>query len=347
MSETTYRAGIVGLGFVGGADQVSGDALGQQVTQLDGTHLEAYLNHPRIDLVAGSSRDVGRRERFEQRTDARSYADWRELLEQEELDIVSVATYTPAHAEIAVACAERGVRAINCEKPMARTVPEAEQMLAACEKSGTLLTINHNRRFHANFRRLRDLIDDGGLGELTSVSLQWSAGRLGNVGSHAIDAVIMLTGRRVEAVSGTLDLAGKPDCRGPQFSDPGGWGIIRMTDGVMVTVDAKDYAACPNRMIVTGTAGRATIDRYVVDLEWWDGRVDEWPDLGREPSSMDRGADEIVAWLDDAAPFPYDAEEAAHTLETILAFHASHDRNAAWVELPLTGEDRERELNSG
>jgi hypothetical protein len=40
-------------------------------------------------------------------------------------------------------------------------------------------------------------------------------------------------------------------------------------------------------------------------------------------------------------------EEAVHTLETILAFHASHDRNAAWVELPLTGADRERELRSG
>ena len=108
MSDTRYRAAIVGLGFIGGADQVSGDRLGQRVEDLDGTHLAALDSHPQVDLVAGSSRDQGRRERFAKRTGARTYADWRELLDREELDIVSVATYATAHAEPTVACAERG-----------------------------------------------------------------------------------------------------------------------------------------------------------------------------------------------------------------------------------------------
>ena len=46
MTNATYRAGIIGLGFIGGADQVSGDALGQQVSGLDGTHFDALSNHP-------------------------------------------------------------------------------------------------------------------------------------------------------------------------------------------------------------------------------------------------------------------------------------------------------------
>ena len=71
-----YRAGIIGLGFIGGADQVSGDALGQQVTELDGTHLFALQNHAEVELVAGSSRDEGRRGRFSERTGARTYANW-------------------------------------------------------------------------------------------------------------------------------------------------------------------------------------------------------------------------------------------------------------------------------
>src|SRR5262249_11877033 len=62
--EATYRAGIIGLGFIGAADQVSGDALGQRVCDLDGTHLAALSGHPRIELIAGSSRDEARRERF-------------------------------------------------------------------------------------------------------------------------------------------------------------------------------------------------------------------------------------------------------------------------------------------
>src|SRR5436305_13863834 len=96
---TIYRAGIIGLGFIGGADQVSGDALGQRVVDLDGTHLAALSGNRRVELVAGSSRDAGRRQRFEQRTGCRTYADWRALIAGERLDIVSVATYAPEHAE--------------------------------------------------------------------------------------------------------------------------------------------------------------------------------------------------------------------------------------------------------
>ena len=67
MTNAIYRAGIIGLGFIGGADQVSGDALGQRVVDLDGTHFASLSTHPSINLVAGSSRDAGRRERFAQR----------------------------------------------------------------------------------------------------------------------------------------------------------------------------------------------------------------------------------------------------------------------------------------
>src|SRR5262249_33920167 len=150
------------------------------------------------------------------------------------------ATYAPTHAEITIACAERGIRAIYCEKPIATRLADAERMVASCAAAGTLLVINHNRRFNPNYHRLRDLVAAGGLGELTSVSLQWGTGRLGNVGTHLIDAVLMLTGRKVSAVSGTLDRTGRPDCRGPAFHDPGGWGLLRLEGGLMVTVDAAD-----------------------------------------------------------------------------------------------------------
>ena len=93
MPGSSYRAGIVGLGFIGAADQVSGDVLGQRVEDLDGTHLDALNRHPRVELVAGSSRDPGRRQRFVQRTGAKVYADWQEMLAREALDIVSVAIY--------------------------------------------------------------------------------------------------------------------------------------------------------------------------------------------------------------------------------------------------------------
>lgn len=347
MNTPTYRAGIIGLGFIGAADQTSGDALGQQVENLDGTHLGALAGNPRIRLVAGSSRDPGRRSRFEERAGVPSYADWREMIAAEALDLVSVATYTPVHEEITVACARAGIRAIYCEKPMASRVSEGDRMLQACRESGSLLAINHNRRFHPNYRRLRDLIGDGGLGELTSVNLQWSSGRLGNVGTHLFDALRMVTARRVEAVAGTLDLAGKPDCRGPAFQDPGGWGLMRLVGGVMVTVDASDYARVPMSLSINGSKGRALTGGDEVSLEYWDGRREQWPSLRGQASGMDRAVQEIVAWLDGRGPFAYDAGEALQVLESIVAFHASHDRSGAWIELPLRGADRDRLLNSG
>lgn len=347
MTNTTYRAGIIGLGFIGGADQVSGDALGQQVSGLDGTHFDALSNHPRVNIVAGSSRDAGRRERFVQRAGTATYANWEEMLAQESLDIVSVATYAPVHAEITVVCAKQGIRAIYCEKPIATRLPDAEQMLEACDEAGALLVLNHQRRFNLNHRRLRELIAADGLGELTSASLQWGSGRLGNVGTHMIDALLMLTGRKIEAISATLDLAGKPDCRGPDFRDPGGWGIIKLEGGIMVTVDAGDYATVPGQIILNGAEGRAISDGSSITLEYWDGRHEHWNAANDGVTGMDRAVSEIVEWLDGGTEFPYPASEAVDTLEAIVGFHASHTRNAGWTELPLLGSDREHEVRSG
>ncbi len=346
MSEPTYKAGIIGLGFIGAADQVSGDALGQTVSGLDGTHLVALQNHPRVQVIAGSSRDAGRRQRFSERTGIdKTYESWQEMIEKEEFDIVSVATYAPYHADITEACAQRGVRAIYCEKPIATRLPDAERMLAACRDTGALLAVNHNRRFNPNHRRLRDLLAAEPLGDLTSVSMQWGNGRLGNVATHFFDALQMLLGRPIEAVSGTLDLAGKPDCRGPEFSDPGGWGVLRLQGNLRATVDAADYGCTPPSTVINGTQGRAVIAGLDVTLEYWDGKMERWPNID-EGSSMNRAVRDIVDGL-DGKPFPYDAQEAVHTLAAIIAFHASHARNGAWVDLPLQGDDREIEVLSG
>lgn len=347
LRKPTYRAGIIGLGFIGGADQVSGDVLGQKVSSLDGTHLAALTGHPRIELAAGSSRDEGRRQRFTARTARPTYSDWRQMIVSEPLDLVSVATYAPQHAEVVIACARQGIPAIYCEKPIATRLADAEAMLAATREAGSLLVLNHNRRFNPNYRRLRDLIASGGLGTLTSANLQWGTGRLGNVGTHLIDTLLLLTGRRVQAVSGTLDLTGRPDCRGPSFRDPGGWGVLRMDGKLMATVDAPDEGKTPGRLTVNGTLGRAVTGADEVTVEYWGGRSEQWPSLRHEKTSMHRAVAEIVAWLDGEAAFPYPAEYAVHTLEVIVAFHASHARQATWVELPLTGDDRLREVHSG
>lgn len=273
---------------------------------------------------------------------------------------MSVATYTPVHEEITVACAEAGIPVVYCEKPLASTVAQAETMVEACRRTGTLLVVNHNRRFHPNFRRLRDAVAEGAIGSLTSVTTRWPSGRLGNVGTHIIDAVLMLTGRTPVAVSGTLDLSHRPDCRGTQFDDPGGWGVIRLEDGCMVTVDAADYATCPMVIELSGTEGTARVVGKEVTLNRAGETSEVWREVWREVwkhetgsrSSMDVAVEEIVRWLDardsaEAERFPYDAVEAKQTLEAIVGFHVSHERNGAWVELPLEAAEKDRVLKTG
>lgn len=340
-----YRAGIIGVGFIGGADQVSGDALGQLVENLDGTHLVALDGHPKIDLVTGSSRDQGRRDRFEARTNAKVYADWKEMVANESLDIVSVATYASVHAEMTIAAVEHGARVVYCEKPIATSAADARAMLTACRDRDALLVINHNRRFNPNGHSLRDRIAAGELGDLTSVNLAWPTGRLAGVGTHVIDAMHMHVGRQIEAVTGRLDFARKPDCRGDEFTDYGAWGMMRMEGDLIVTVDAPDYSRSPFHIAINGTEKRAITDGNNVAIDDWAGDVKQFPAIPASTSSMDRAVADIVAWLDDGTQFPYDPEDAINVMESIAAVHISHHRNGAWVDLPLTDEEAKQFVN--
>ncbi len=342
-----YRAGIIGLGMIGGADPVSAGAIGQAVESLDGTHLDALRDHDRVRMVAGSSRDAGRRERFAERSGANVYADFHEMLERDRLDIVSIASRSPAHAEQAVACAEAGVRAIFCEKPITTTAEDGNRVVTACRQHGTLLLVNHQRRFDPNYRKVRDLVASGELGELTSCLLQWGSGRLGNVGTHTIDAIRMLTSRQVEAVSGHLDLSGRPDCRGEEFQDPGGWGMLRMEGGLVILVDAADYGTVPFHIGLNLTGGRIRMAPDGAHIERTGEETEHWPVVRDETTFMHGAVAEIVRCLDDNAKPDIPVDDAVRTLEAIVAFHVSHDRNGQWVNLPLEGEDRGREVRSG
>jgi hypothetical protein len=98
----------------------------------------------------------------------------------------------------------------------------------------------------------------------------------------------------------------------------------------------------------SSTSGRARnqIPTSNVIIERMDGRREEWPAPDPARTSMDCAVTEVVDWLEHKQPFPCAPEEAVQTLEAIAAFHVSHSRNAAWTDLPLTGKDRETELQT-
>ena len=103
----------------------------------------------------------------------------------------------------------------------------------------------------------------------------------------------------------------------------------------------------PFSIVVNGREARAVVSENTITLERGGQTVDQWPILVDGTSSMDRAIEEIVGWLDDGGDFPDPADNSLHTLEVIVACHASHQANAAWRVLPLEGEDRLLEIRSG
>src|SRR5690606_18658129 len=87
----------------------------------------------------------------------RIYTDYHQMLAEEQPDIVSICTWPHLHAEMVIAAAEAGVKAIHCEKPMAPTYGEAVRMVEVCEQRGVQLTFNHQRRFGPPFRKAKEL----------------------------------------------------------------------------------------------------------------------------------------------------------------------------------------------
>jgi predicted dehydrogenase len=150
------------------------------------------------------------------------YSDWREMVERERPDIVSVCLPNALHREITLAALEAGAHVL-CEKPLATSVAEAHEMFEAARKAGKLLMAAQHLRFEAGARAIKRVSDGGALGEIyhTEASVlrrlgipTWGAfhqksasfgGALLDIGVHVLDQAMWLIGNpkplRVSAVT--------------------------------------------------------------------------------------------------------------------------------------------------
>jgi myo-inositol 2-dehydrogenase/D-chiro-inositol 1-dehydrogenase len=92
-------------------------------------------------------------------------ADYKEILNDPEIDAVLVCSSTDTHSQISVEAAKAG-KHIFCEKPVDLTIPKVEAVIEAAKEAGVKLQIGFNRRFDHNFRKVRELIKDGTLGDI-------------------------------------------------------------------------------------------------------------------------------------------------------------------------------------
>ena len=171
-----YRVGIVGCGGMGGS------------------HARTFQSHERTEVVSCADLNPSMAGRLAEEYELPShYGDYGEMFANEGLDIVSVTTWQNVRAEITIAAAEAGIPGIFGEKPMCASLGEADDMVAACEKSGSKLAIGHQRRYDAQNTEARRLIQAGAIGEPKTMLRRDGKGLL-NRGTHEIDEMRYILG---------------------------------------------------------------------------------------------------------------------------------------------------------
>jgi predicted dehydrogenase len=186
------------------------------------------------------------------------YTDWREMLEDERVQLFDNGGPNDAHAVPSIAAAEAG-KHVFCEKPLARSGEEAKQMLDAVNKAGVKHMVAFNYRFVPAIRLARNLIDSGALGQIyhfRAMYLQewimphyneakiWrldkevcGSGAIGDLGAHIIDLGRFLVGelKSVSAMTKTF-IHERP------LPDGSGTGKVDVDDAFVATVEFENGA---------------------------------------------------------------------------------------------------------
>ena len=176
-----YTVGIVGCG------------------RMAGLHADAYTLVPDTQLVAAADIDPDKLDLFCERWSIpQRYRSYEEMLAQADVDIVSVVTLDNLHGPATIAAAEAGARGILCEKPMAFDLEEADRMIAACDRAGAKLVVDHSMRFEKNFLEVKAMIERGDIGNLRTIA---RSGPTCSRPISAIPAVGIRSTRRPAAVN--------------------------------------------------------------------------------------------------------------------------------------------------
>lgn len=220
-------------------------------------HIPEYAMNPNVEIVAFCDTVAERAHSFAEQYNAKAYVDYTELLENEEVEAVSVCTPNVFHAPITIAALQAG-KHVLCEKPMATSNEEAEAMIAAANESGKKLMIGHNQRFVASHAKARRIIESGELGKIYSFRTafghggpeQWSAdgehswffdkerafiGAMGDLGVHKTDLLRFLMGEEFVEAAAFVETSAKEN----STVDDNAVCVLKTESGIVGTLAAS------------------------------------------------------------------------------------------------------------
>lgn len=146
-------------------------------TIANNAHIPAYMNNPKAEIVAFCDIIPERAEKaVKQYGVGRAVTDYHELLNDPEIDAVSICTPNKVHSIISIDFMRAG-KDVLCEKPAARIYSEALEMQKVAKETGRLLNIGVCNRFNTSVNKIKKLIDDGKLGEVYHVYISFRSHR--------------------------------------------------------------------------------------------------------------------------------------------------------------------------
>ncbi|TWI55900.1 Gfo/Idh/MocA family protein [Halalkalibacter nanhaiisediminis] len=194
-------------------------------------HLPEYVNNKDVEIVAVCDIVAERAKEFADLYKATAYTRYEELLANPSIDAVSVCTPNYLHAPISIAAFQAG-KHVLCEKPMATSRSDAENMIKAAQENDKKLMIAHNQRFVPSHQKARQLIENGEVGKIYSFRTTfghggpegWSAdgaeswffkkeqafiGAMGDLGVHKTDLLRFILDEEFVEVGAFIETSAK------------------------------------------------------------------------------------------------------------------------------------------
>ncbi len=304
----------------------------------------------------------------------KGFEDYRRMLDEVKPELVTVAPrWLGEHRDMVVAAAERGVRGIYLEKPMCRTLAEADEMIDACKKNNVKLAMAHQTRYSPKLKVMREMLDSGQLGHVVEFRTRGKEDRRGGgedlwvLGTHVLDlmhalggdpkscfATVWEDGRPIEA----KDVKPGPEGIGSLAGDEV-HATYRLAGGATGYFDSvRNTGGRPTRFGIRIYGGKGVLElfdtgplpdvRFLADPSWSPGRTGKkWisvssTGVGKEEPLENRGlhGGNVLAIKDLSAAIEEDREpisnmyEARTATEMIVAVFESQ-RIGGPVTLPL------------
>lgn len=313
-------------------------------------HAPEYAANPAAHLVGVYDFNPERAAELAARYGCKVYETFEALLADGTVQAVSICTPNFLHSLHTVQALRAG-KDVLCEKPMALTVSEAEEMRAVERETGRMLMLGHNQRLVRTHIRAKELLESGAIGEILSVQTNfkhsgpesWSVekdktwffardkasfGVLGDLGSHKIDLVRFLLGDEICRVFASLSTLDKRDAEGNKIDlDDNATCLFETCRGIpgVLQVSWTNYGIEDNSTVIYGTKGTMKIfaselDDIVVELRDGTSARHHVSPMSTNDNQLSSGViDAFVAALQEGACPPVTGLDGRNTLAAMEA----------------------------